>query len=101
MVARSTVSRTFFAGPTVRRDLVATIFPFLRPMALSSPAAQAAARAAQPLELALLQNAQQLGLQLQRDVADFVQKKRALVGQLEAPDLLADGARECALLMAE
>ena len=39
MVERSTVSRTFFAGPTVRRILVATAFPPLRPTAFSSPAA--------------------------------------------------------------
>ena len=32
------VNRTFFAGPTVRRVLVATFFPFFSPTALSSPA---------------------------------------------------------------
>ena len=49
--------------------------------------------AAQPLELPLLQNAQQLGLQLQRNIADLVQEQRAVVRQFEAPDLLRDGAR--------
>ena len=57
--------------------------------------------AAQALELLLLQDAQQLGLQLQRDVADLVQEQRAPVRQLEAADLLADGAGEGALLVAE
>ena len=59
------------------------------------------ARAAQPFELVLLQDAQQLGLQLQRNVADFVEKQRAFMGQLEAADLLRDGAGERALLVAE
>ena len=45
-------------------------------------------RAAEPLELLLLQHAEQLGLQLQRDVADLVEEQRPLVGQLEAADLL-------------
>ena len=40
-------------------------------------------RAAQPLEFPLLQNAQQFRLQLERDIADFVQKQRTLVCQLE------------------
>ena len=58
-------------------------------------------RAAQALELLLLQGAKQLGLQLRGDVADLVEEQRPLVGQLEAADLLADGAREGALLVAE
>src|SRR5207244_10160029 len=58
-------------------------------------------RAAQALELLLLQDAQQLGLQLRRDVADFIKEQRALVGQLETADLLRDGAGEGALLVAE
>ena len=59
------------------------------------------ARAAQPLELALLQHAQQLRLQLERDLADFVEEHGAAVGQLEAADALADRAGERALLVAE
>ena len=51
------------------------------------------ARAAQPLELALLQHAQQLRLQLQRDLADLVEEHGALVGQLEAADALGDRRR--------
>ena len=46
-------------------------------------------RAAQALELLLLQHAEQLGLQLRRDVADLVEEQRPLVRQLEAADLLA------------
>ena len=46
-------------------------------------------RAAEALELLLLQHAQQLGLQLRRDVADLVEEQRPLVRQLEAADLLA------------
>src|SRR5882724_7845203 len=49
----------------------------------------------------LLQDAQQLRLQPRRDVAYFVQKQRALVSHLEAPDLLRDGPGKRALLMAE
>ena len=50
------------------------------------------ARAAETLELTLLQHAQQFRLQLQRDLADFVEKHRAAVRQLEAADALRDGA---------
>ncbi len=48
--------------------------------------------AAQPLEFALLQNAQQLHLDGRRHVADFIQKHRARIGLLE----LARLARCCA-----
>ena len=41
-------------------------------------------RAAQPLELALLQHAQELRLGHRREVADLVEEQRAAVGQLEA-----------------
>src|SRR5262249_47601904 len=57
--------------------------------------------AAEALELLLLQDAEQLGLQLRGDVADLVEEQRPLVGQLEAADLLGDGAGEGALLVAE
>ena len=40
---------------------------------------------ADALELAFLQDAQQLGLQLGRELADLVEKNRAAVGQLEPP----------------
>ena len=46
-------------------------------------------------------HAQQLGLHLQADVADLVEEQRAAVGRLEAADLVADGAGERALDVAE
>ena len=59
------------------------------------------ARAAEALELLLLEHAQELRLELDRDVAHFVQEERSAVGQLEAPDALRDRARERAALVAE
>ena len=41
-------------------------------------------RGAEPLERAFLQHAQELGLQVEREIADLVEKQRAAVGQLEA-----------------
>src|SRR5262249_30085332 len=58
-------------------------------------------RAAEPLELVLLQDTKELGLELERDVADLVQEESALVRELEAADPLGEGARERALLVAE
>ena len=43
--------------------------------------------AADALELALLERAQQLHLHLDRDLADLVEEQRAAVGQLEAAGL--------------
>ena len=57
--------------------------------------------AAEPLELALLQHAQQLDLRRQVDVADLVEEQRAALGQLEAALLARLGAGERALLVAE
>ena len=57
--------------------------------------------AAEPLEAALLEHAQQLGLRDERHVADFVEEQRALVGQLEASGLAIVRAGERALLVAE
>ena len=58
--------------------------------------------AAEPLECALLEHPQQLGLQLERQVADLVEEQRAAVGQLEAArPSRRDGAGEGALLVAE
>src|SRR6185369_17088378 len=59
------------------------------------------ATAAKSLELLFLQYAQQLRLQLGRDVAYLVQKQRTFVSHFEAPDLLRDGSGEGALLMPE
>src|SRR5919198_1164627 len=53
------------------------------------------------LELALLQDAQQLGLQRQTHVADLVEENRALMRHLEATDALSVGTSERAFLVAE
>ena len=57
--------------------------------------------AAQALELLLLQDAEQFGLQCRRNIADLVQEERAFVGQLEASNLLRDGSSERAFLVAK
>src|SRR5438105_2442742 len=57
--------------------------------------------AAKPLEFVLLQHAQQLWLQLRRDVADLIQKYGSSVGQLKASDALGNGAGEGSPLVAE
>ena len=51
------------------------------------------ARAAQAFEFLLLQNAQELGLQFERNIADLVEKQRAAMGQLEAADVAAQWRR--------
>jgi len=58
-------------------------------------------RASQALKLLLLQHAQQLGLQLQRDVTHLVQEQRAAVRQLKAADAPLDGTGERPSLVAE
>src|SRR5262245_39536986 len=57
--------------------------------------------AADALDLALLQDAEELGLGLRGELADLVEEKGAAVGQLEAADPPGDGAGEGALLVAE
>ncbi len=59
------------------------------------------ARTSQAFELALLQDAQQFGLQLERNLADLVQEDGSAIGQLKAADALRDGAGESAALMSE
>ena len=59
------------------------------------------ARTAEAFEFALLQNAQEFGLQLDRNFADFVEEDRAAMGQFEAADALRDGAGEGAFFVAE
>ena len=54
-----------------------------------------------PLELAFLQDAEELGLELERDLAHFVEKDGPPVGELEPTDLVRDRAGEGALLMPE
>ena len=56
---------------------------------------------AQPFDLSFLQRAQQLGLQVERQFANFVEKERALVGQFQAAHLARNRAGECALLVPE
>src|SRR5262249_54531315 len=56
---------------------------------------------AQSLELLLLQHAQELGLQLEREVAHLVEEERAAVRELEATDLLRNAPRERAAPIAE
>ena len=56
---------------------------------------------AEPLDLALLERAQQLGLEIDPQAADLVEEERAAVGQLELAGLARVGAGEGALLVAE
>ena len=56
---------------------------------------------AQPAQLALLENTQQLGLRAGGHLADLVQQQRAPGSQLEAAGPPLDRAGEGALLMAE
>ena len=58
-------------------------------------------RAADALEGHFLEHAQQLGLNLEVDVADLVQEERAAVGLLEPPDAVAVGPGERTLDVAE
>ena len=59
------------------------------------------ARAAEPLDLPLLEHAQQLDLDVRRQLADLVEKDRRAIGQLEAADLPRERAGEGAFLAAE
>ena len=56
---------------------------------------------AQPLQLPALQHAQQLGLHRQRQLAHFVQKQRAAIGQLELSAPVGHRARKRAAHMAK
>ena len=58
-------------------------------------------RTAQPLEFSLLQDAKKFRLQLQRDIANFIQKQRTLVCQLKPANLLSDRTGEGAALVAK
>src|SRR5262245_13880611 len=58
-------------------------------------------RAAEPLELALLQHAQQFDLRVEVDVANLVQKQRAAFGELETSLLALLGAGERTALVAK
>ena len=58
-------------------------------------------RPSHPLELLLLEDAQDLGLRVGAHVSDLVQEDCSLVCQLELPFPLRDGIRESSLLVAE
>src|SRR3984885_5552100 len=47
-------------------------------------------RATQPLKFPLLQDTEKLWLQLERDIADFIQEQRALMCYLKSAELLCD-----------
>src|ERR1700685_3401468 len=57
--------------------------------------------APQPLELMFLQRAQQLRLQLQTNVANFIQEQRAVIGNFKTAAFLHQSAGERTLLMSE
>src|SRR5258708_2957099 len=59
------------------------------------------ARAADADEFALLKDAQQLGLQSQRKLADFVEENASAFGDFQQTFLLTDGAGECSFLVPE
>ncbi len=56
---------------------------------------------ADPLDHPLLEEAQQLDLQRQRNVADLVEEQGAALGQLDLADVRLDRAGERAALVAE
>ena len=56
---------------------------------------------AHELELALLQDAEQLALQLHLHFADFVQQESAIIRQLELSGRALDGARKRPLFVSE
>src|SRR5262249_11926503 len=55
----------------------------------------------EPLDLALLKHAQNLGLRLQAHVADFVEKDRSTIGLFELADLSFGGSRKRPLFVPE
>ena len=57
--------------------------------------------AADAAELALLEDAEELGLDAGRHLADLVEEERAAVGELEAARAAVAGAGEGAALVAE
>src|SRR4029077_228995 len=57
--------------------------------------------ASKAFELLLLQSAQELRLQIHRDIADLIQKERAVIRQFEAAALLDQCSGEGTLFMTE
>src|SRR6266702_581096 len=47
------------------------------------------------------QNTQEFGLKLQGNIGHFVKEEGSFISQLEAPELLSDGARESAFFVSE
>src|SRR4030095_9364366 len=60
-----------------------------------------APRAAEPLDLSLLEDANKLDLHIRRQLADLVEEDRRVVGQLEAADLTRERPGERSLLTPE
>src|SRR5439155_12540736 len=58
-------------------------------------------RPSDPADLLVLQHAQELGLQAERQVADLVEEQRAAVRHLEQPGLGGMGVRKGAALVTE
>src|SRR5580700_2995037 len=58
-------------------------------------------RASQPLELPLLQNAKEFGLQFDRNFSNFIQENRTPVSHFEATNALRDRPRKCSFLVTE
>jgi hypothetical protein len=58
-------------------------------------------RTTKPLELALLNYAEQLDLQFQGQLANFIEKDRSSRGQFKTPKLAREGAGKRSSLMAE
>src|SRR5215831_17075718 len=58
-------------------------------------------RSAEPLEFAVLQDAQQLDLNRRRDFTDFVEEKGTAIGQLESSFFTSIGAGKCTFFIAE
>src|SRR5215471_8835640 len=58
-------------------------------------------RAAEALELLLLEHPQQFRLELESNLADFIEEESAAIRHLEPAHLLADRPREGAALVAE
>ena len=58
-------------------------------------------RTAEPLELLFLQNPQQLGLRLHRQIANFVEKNSPAMGLFKAPQAPGVSSRERSFGMAE
>src|ERR1051326_1085261 len=59
------------------------------------------AGATEPLKLALLQDTQKFGLQIDRDLSDLIQEDSPMMRQFEPADALRDRACKSALLVPE